>query len=55
MKTFEKQKLNRKDHKVIDNLATICRVIITPVAFVYANYIWTWDVISNRLEEKKFR
>ena len=43
MKQFEKQKLNRKDHAVIDVLATIVRVLLTPILVWYRIYLWVWD------------
>ena len=43
MKQVEKQKLNRKDHLAIDVLATIVRVLLTPIFIWYRLYLWVWD------------
>ena len=43
MKHVKKQKLNRKDHLFIDVLATIVRVLITPIFVWYRLYLWVWD------------
>ena len=43
MKRFEKQKLNIKDHLVIDVLATIVRMLLTPIFIWYRLYLWVWD------------
>ena len=43
MKHVKKQKLNRKDHLAIDVLATIVRVLITPIFVWYRLYLWVWD------------
>lgn len=43
MKQFKKQKLNGKDHLAIDVLATIVRVLLTPIFIWYRLYLWVWD------------
>ena len=43
MKHVKNQKLNRKDHLAIDVLATIVRVLITPIFMWYRLYLWVWD------------
>lgn len=43
MEWFKKQKLNRKDHLAFDVLATIVRVLITPIFIWYRLYLWVWD------------
>ena len=43
MKQFKKQKLNRKDHLAIDVLATMFRVLLTPIFIWYRLYLWVWD------------
>ena len=43
MKQFKKQKLNRKDHLSIYVLATMIRVLLTPIFIWYRLYLWVWD------------
>lgn len=43
MKHYEKMHLNRKDHKVMDIIATILRVLLTPIFVLYRLYLWVWD------------
>ena len=43
MKQFKKQQLNRKDHAAIDVLATLTRVLLTPIFIWYRLYLWVWD------------
>ena len=43
MKQFKKQKLNRKNHLAIDVLATMVRVLLTPIFIWYRLYLWVWD------------
>ena len=42
MKHVKKQKLNRKDRFILV-LATIVRVLITPIFIWYRLYLWVWD------------
>ena len=42
MKHVKKQKLNRKDRFILA-LATIVRVLITPIFVWYRLYLWVWD------------
>ena len=42
MKHVKKQKLNRKDRFILA-LATIVRVLITPIFIWYRLYLWVWD------------
>ena len=42
MKHVKKQKLNRKDRFILV-LATIVRVLITPIFMWYRLYLWVWD------------
>ena len=42
MKHVKKQKLNRKDRFIL-TLATIVRVLITPIFMWYRLYLWVWD------------
>ena len=42
MKHVKKQKLNRKDQFILA-LATIVRVLITPIFVWYRLYLWVWD------------
>ena len=42
MKHVKKQKLNRKDRFILA-LATIVRVLITPIFMWYRLYLWVWD------------
>ena len=42
MKYVKKQKLNRKDRFILV-LATIVRVLITPIFMWYRLYLWVWD------------
>ena len=44
---MEKKKLNKKDHRAMDIMACICRIILTPIALICAIYIWTWNTISE--------
>ena len=43
MNQFKKQKLNIKDHLVIDVLVTIVRMLLTPIFMWYRLYLWVWD------------
>ena len=43
MKQFKEQKLNRKDYLFINVLATIVRVLLTPIFIWYRLYLWVWD------------
>lgn len=43
MKQFKNQKLNKKDHLVIDVLGAIVRVLLTPIFIWYRLYLWVWD------------
>ena len=43
MKQFKKQKLNRKDYLFIEVLATIVRILLTPIFIWYRLYLWVWD------------
>ena len=43
MKQFKEQNLNRKDHLFIVALATIVRVLLTPIFIWYRLYLWVWD------------
>ena len=43
MKQFKNQKLNRKDHLVIDVVGTIIRILLTPILIWYRLYLWVWD------------
>jgi len=40
---FEKETLNRKDYRNIEVLATIVRVLLTPIFVWYRLYLWVWD------------
>ena len=42
MKHVKNQKLNRKDRFILA-LATIVRVLITPIFIWYRLYLWVWD------------
>lgn len=43
MKRFKKQELNIKDHLFIEVLATIVRMLLTPIFMWYRLYLWVWD------------
>ena len=43
MERFEKQKLNKKDHRKVEIAATICRILLTPIFVWYRLYLWVWD------------
>ena len=43
MKQFKEQKLNRKDYLFIKVLATIVRILLTPIFIWYRLYLWVWD------------
>ena len=43
MKRFEKQKIDKRDHAVIDVLATLTRVLLTPIFIWRRIYLWVWD------------
>ena len=43
MKHFEETTLNRKDYRSIEVLATIVRVLLTPIFVWYRLYLWVWD------------
>ena len=43
MEQFKKQKLNSRDHLLFDVLATVVRVLITPIFIWYRLYLWVWD------------
>jgi len=40
---FEKEALNRKDYRNTEVLATIIRVLLTPIFVWYRLYLWVWD------------
>lgn len=42
-KTFKKIKINRKDYLGMKILATILRIIATPILIPYRLYLWVWD------------
>ena len=43
MERFEKETLNRKDYRKTEMLATIVRVLLTPIFVWYRLYLWVWD------------
>lgn len=43
MKEFKKQKLDRKDYLHIIILASIVRIILTPIFVLIRLYCWVWD------------
>lgn len=43
MKRFKKQEPNRNDYKLIENLAGIIRIILTPIFLLIRIYCWVWD------------
>lgn len=43
MERFEKETLNRKDYRNTEVLATIVRVLLTPIFVWYRLYLWVWD------------
>ena len=51
MRRFKKQSLNRKDYRLEEVTASICRVLLTPIMVFYAIYIWTWDTVINQFNK----
>lgn len=43
MTRFNKQKLNKKDYAHIEILATITRIVLTPIFLLVRIYCWVWD------------
>ena len=43
MKHFEEAKLNRKDYRNIEVLATIVRILLLPILVWYRLYLWVYD------------
>ena len=43
MKQFKEQKLNRKDYLIVEVLAAIVRILLTPIFIWYRLYLWVWD------------
>lgn len=43
MKRFENQKLNRKDHRGIEVMAKLARVILMPIFLPIRIYCWVCD------------
>lgn len=43
MKRFERQKLNRNDHRRMEIAASIIRIILTPIFLLVRIYCWVWD------------
>lgn len=43
MERFENETLNRKDYRKTEVLATIVRVLLTPIFVWYRLYLWVWD------------
>lgn len=43
MKRFVKHELNKNDYKLMETLATIIRVPLTPVFLLLRIYCWVWD------------
>lgn len=39
---FKRQELDRKDHRSIEILAGITRIILTPVFLLIRVYCWVW-------------
>ena len=43
MEHYKKITLNRKDHRNVEIVATIFRVLLTPIFIWYRLYLWVWD------------
>lgn len=43
MKRYENITLNKRDHRIISKMATIFRVLLTPIFIWYRLYLWVWD------------
>lgn len=43
MERYKKITLNRKDHRNMSIVATIIRVLLTPIFIWYRLYLWVWD------------
>ena len=55
MKHFEEANLNRKDYRSIEVLATIVRVLLTPIFVWYRLYLWVWDGTMFKWDLPKWR
>lgn len=44
---WKKKNLNRNDYRLDKIIAGILRVLLTPIAFIYALYLFTWNTISE--------
>jgi len=43
MKHYKHITLNKKDHRIMDIIATFFRVLLTPIFIWYRLYLWVWD------------
>lgn len=43
MKRYRKIHLNGKDHIIMDRVATVLRILSTPILVWYRLYLWVWD------------
>ena len=43
MERYKKITLNKKDYKNVEIVATIFRVLLTPIFIWYRLYLWVWD------------
>jgi hypothetical protein len=43
MEHYKKITLNKKDYKNVEIVATIFRVLLTPIFIWYRLYLWVWD------------
>ena len=43
MKRFKRQKLDRNDHRPMEILCNIVRIILTPMFLLVRIYCWVWD------------
>lgn len=53
MKHFEEAKLNRKDYRNIEVLATIVRILLLPMLVWYRLYLWVYDGTMFKWNRKK--
>ena len=43
MKEYKNMTVNRKDYSIVCIVATIVRVLLTPIFVWYRLYLWVWD------------
>ena len=43
MKKYKNMTMNRKDYNIVGIVATIIRVLLTPIFVWYRLYLWVWD------------